>query len=174
MRWNSVLAVPLLLCAFATPSPAVAADGSFPWKAGDTPPPVAGIALGDTEQHVRDVLGAPSSTAQMGAGTAYEYPAAGLEIVATQADGVSIIRLRTPAAGSIDGLEIGDDIADVVAKWGQPNDGQGRVALFSAGVWTVEVRLEDNGPKIVDILLAWNTTKWPDFDRGKAQYYRTQ
>ena len=173
MNFKIVLAISVFLCAFLG-APSIAADPVFPWKAGDTPPTIAGIALGDTEQHMRDVLGAPTSAAPMGAGIVYEYEASGLEIIATKADGVSIIRLRTRAAGAIDGIRVGDTVSAVQAKWGVPSDGQGRVALFTAGVWTVEVRLADNGPNVVDIALAWNTTKWPDSDMSKGQVYRPQ
>ncbi|HTW33393.1 MAG TPA: hypothetical protein VMD53_02160 [Rhizomicrobium sp.] len=163
----------MLIAACAMEAP-TAAEGMFPWKAGDHPPSVAGIALGDSEQHVRQVLGEPTSTAKMGAANILEYQPSGLEITATKADGVSIIRLRTPQAGAIDGIKIGDSVSTVIAKWGNPSDGHGRVALFNAGVWTVEVRLADDGPNVVDILLAWNTTKWPDLDASKAQAYRPQ
>jgi hypothetical protein len=174
MRFNNTVLWSLLFFALVTASPSLAADGTFPWKAGDNPPPVAGIALGDTEKHVLDVLGAPTSTSPMGAGTLHEYQAAGLEITTTPADGVSIIRLRTSAAGSIDGIKIGDNVSTVIAKWGHPNAGQGRVALFNAGVWTVELRLADSAPNVIDILLAWNTTKWPKLDPSKGQFYRPQ
>jgi hypothetical protein len=110
----------------------------------------------------------------MGAGNALEYPARGLEVVATPEDGVSIIRLRTPDAGSIGGIKIGDDVSVVLAKWGPPDGGEGRIALYNAGVWTVEVRLADSTPNVIDILLAWNTTKWPNLDPNKAQAYRPQ
>ena len=173
MNFKMLLAIWVFLGAFLA-VPSIAADPVFPWKVGDNPPLVAGIALGDTEQHMREVLGAPTSSASMGAGTAYEYDTAGLEIIATKADGVSIIRLRTRAAGAIDGVRVGDSVSAVQAKWGDPSDGQGRVALFTAGVWTVEVRLADNGPDVVEIALAWNTTKWPDLDPSKAEAYRPQ
>src|ERR1700722_17155731 len=69
MRSNGVLACLILFCAFTLAAPSIATEAAFPWKAGDNPPLIAGIALGDTEQHVLDVLGEPTSTAQMGAGT---------------------------------------------------------------------------------------------------------
>jgi hypothetical protein len=161
-----VLAIAMFSC------PAFA-DGSFPWKAGDKPPAVAKIALGDTEQHARDVLGMPE-TARMGAGNVLEYPARGLQVIATKADGVSIIRMQMPTAGSIDGIKVGDDVKAVLAKWGPPHAGQDRTALYNAGVWTVAVRLADKNSKVVDISLAWNTTKWPNEDMSKAQAYRPQ
>ncbi len=151
------------------------ADGTFPWKAGDTPPMLAGLSLGDTEDHVRVVLGPPDNTGKMGDGNVLEYELKGLQVIATKADGISIIRLRKPEAGAIDGIKIGDDVTSVITKWGHPESGQDRVALFTAGTWTVEVRLEDNGPKVVDILLAWNDTKWGGVKPGdNVQVYRPQ
>jgi hypothetical protein len=151
------------------------AAGAFPWKAGDTAPMLAHVSLGDSEDHARQVLGPPESTSKMGAGDVLEYPAKGIEIVATKDDGVSIIRLRSPDAGAIDGIRIGDAVTDVMAKWGSPSGGQGRVALYDAGTWTVEVRLEENGSKVIDILLAWNQTKWgPPPPDSKTQVFRPQ
>ncbi len=110
----------------------------------------------------------------MGDAEVLEYPKDGLEISSTAADGVSIIRLRTSKAGAIDGVRIGDDVRTVLAKWGRPDVANGPVALYNAGVWTVEIRLATTTPNVVDILLAWNTTKWPNADMSKGQYYRPQ
>ena len=62
---------------------------AFPWKAGDTPPVIDGLALGDTEASVRKLLGPPAKVSQMGPGHVLEYPGDGLEVIATKDDGVS-------------------------------------------------------------------------------------
>jgi hypothetical protein len=149
------------ILALALVTPCLADEPAFPWKAGDSPPVVlAGLQLGDPEDRVRTVLGTPDSVDQMGAGHVLTYRARGLQVIATRADGVSVIRLQKAEAGAIDGIRVGDDVSVVLSKWGHPTDGQDRVALFTAGTWTVEVRLADKGPQIVDLMLAWNDTKW--------------
>jgi hypothetical protein len=172
MRFGA--AVSGLLLSFVVATPALADEGTFPWKAGDKPPTVAGISLGDTEDYVRDLLGVPSSTSKKDAGNILKYQSVGFEITTTKTDGVTVIRLLTAESGAIDDIRVGDNISAVISKWGHPNASQGRVASFSAGTWTVEVRLADNGPDIVSITLAWNATKWPDTDSSKAQTDRPQ
>ena len=166
LRRGSIVAVLVFAAARA------ACAGEFPWKAGDDPPAVAGVALGDTAAKARQVLGPPASTRTMGVADLLLYPRLGLEVIATDTDGVSIIRLRAAKAGAIDGIRVGDSADMVTRKWGAPHVGQGRTGLYNAGVWTVSVRLAPAAPRIVDILLGWNTTKFPDFDPNKSQFFR--
>jgi hypothetical protein len=164
---GSLLGLALL---FATP--ALAKSPPFPWKAGDAPPALHGVTLGQTEAQARAALGPPHSTAKMGPGDVWDY-ADGLQIIANAGDGVSIIRLRTAAAGAIGGVKVGDAAADVVAKWGVPDGTAPGVALYNAGVWTLELRAKDG--KVVDMLLGWNQTKWPKEQPGaNAKVYRPQ
>jgi hypothetical protein len=179
MKWRSVGAAFWLVflaattsALAATPTTTPAQTGAFPWKAGDNPPAVAGIALGDTAQHVREVLGKPGHVGKMGVADLFEYPRLGLQVISTTSDGVSIIRLRTPQAGEIDGIKVGDSADVVLSKWGTPSTGQDRTALFNAGVWTVSVKVAPTKPQIIDILLGWNTTKFTDFDPKKSQFFR--
>ena len=60
----------------------------------------------------------------------------------------------------------------MLGKWGKPDGGGGPVALYNAGVWTIEVKLDATGLKVGDILLAWNTTKWPGENPRTGKYYR--
>jgi hypothetical protein len=147
---------------------------AFPWKAGDTPPVIDGLALGDTEAQVHKLLGPPANVSQMGPGHVLEYPDKGLEVIATQDDGVSIIRLREAGAGAIGGIRIGDDLAAMSAKWGSPAVHKGLVSIYDAGVWSVEVRVATaDSTTITDMLLAWNQTKWAPPPPGtKTQFYR--
>lgn len=171
---NAIGAVVLFVAAvIATALPSFGATGAFPWRAGDNPPVIAGVTLGDTEDRARTLLGIPKSAAKMGNSDVLDYPT-GLQIIANKEDGVSILRLRAPAAGSIDGIRIGDDMRKVLAKWGPPDAGQGNVSLYNAGVWTVEIKSGDNNRTVIDILLGWNSTKWPGSDTGRGQYYRPQ
>jgi hypothetical protein len=98
---------------------AKAASAPFPWKSGDPAPSIDGVSLGQTEAQARAVLGAPQTTSKMSADDVWDY-ANGLEIIANAGDGVSIIRLRAPAAGQVGGVRVGDDAANVLAKWGDP------------------------------------------------------
>ena len=150
--------------------------GAFPWKAGDAPPVVAGVALGDTEAHAREVLGPPARVSPMGPGHVLEYPDKGLEVIATLDDGVSIIRLRAAGTGAIGGIRLGDDLAAINAKWGPPAVHKGLVSIYDAGVWSVEVRVASaDSTTITDMLLAWNQTKWgPPPPGTKTQAYRPQ
>jgi len=161
----------IVLAAVALATPALAKSPPFPWKAGDAAPSVHGVTLGDTEAHARAVLGAPAKTAKMGGGDVWDYPD-GLQIIANAGDGVSIIRLRTVTAGAIGGTKVGDTAASVVGKWGVPDaTSSGGVALYNAGVWTVELRAKDG--KVIDMLLGWNQTKWPKEPPGaNAKVYR--
>jgi hypothetical protein len=150
--------------------PAQAKSPPFPWKAGDAAPVIDGVKLGDTEAAARAALGAPTGTAKMSDSDVVDY-ANGLQIIANAGDGVSIIRLRSAAAGAIGGVKVGDDAAAVVARWGDPDATAPGVALYNAGVWTVELRAQ-NG-KVVDMLLGWNQTKWPkEPPDANAKVYR--
>lgn len=138
-----------------------ASAGTFPWKPGETPPTVAGLALGDTEQHAREVLGNPESVDKSGSATVLEYKKKGLQVLVTPEDGIAIIRLRSPEAGTIDGLQIGDRDLQVVGRWGPPDQTDGRTAFYNAGIWTITVRLADKAPQIADLMLGWNQKKDP-------------
>jgi hypothetical protein len=129
-----------------------AAANGFPWKAGDKPPAVAGIALGDSEQHALDVLGPPDDSASMPAGDVLRYTEKGLEITAATRH-VSVIALLKPEAGAIGGLRVGDKARDVILKLGAPQDGNGRLARFGAGDWLIIVRLAPKESVIEEIAL---------------------
>jgi hypothetical protein len=148
---------------------AQAAGPPFPWKAGDAAPSIDGVALGQTEQQALAILGAPAKTSKMSGDDVWDY-ANGLEVIANTGDGVSIIRLLAPGAGSVGGVTAGDDASSVIAKWGNPDTVSVPAALWNCGVWTLEVRAT-NG-KVTDILLGWNQTKWPNENPKNGTYYR--
>jgi hypothetical protein len=138
-----------------TAGQAIAANGAFPWKAGDRPPAVRRIALGDTENRVLATFGAPSDAARSGPNDLFDYP--GLEIIANQQVGVTIIRLRARQAGAIGGVRVGDQIQSVMAKWGKPNSGGSEVALYQAGPWVVALKIGPTNGQVTDLLLSWAT-----------------
>ena len=74
-RWGLVL---MLLQAL----PALAQGGAFPWKAGDAPPLVAGVRLGDGLVRLEKVLGRPDGSQKLGADIrAFTYQRRGIEVL---------------------------------------------------------------------------------------------
>ena len=68
----------------------------FPWKAGDAPPAVAGIRMGDDRARFESVLGKPSDTKKLGeVGLALTYQRRGVQVLYAPADGAAIIFLLT-------------------------------------------------------------------------------
>jgi hypothetical protein len=167
MRVGALAGCLLLLLA----TPALSAPRA--WKAGDKPPAVAGVSLGDSEQHALDVLGVPDEVVPNADGEVLQYPAKGLEITATKKDGVVAIHLLKPEAGAIDGIKIGDVARAVILKWGVPTGGQGRTAEFGTPAWAIAVHLADKEPTIVDLTLAYRRAN-PTVDSSKLNVFQTQ
>lgn len=143
-----------------TPSPQRVVG--FPWRAGDPPPQVRGVALGDNDQRVRELLGEPGRTSKLGSADVLDYPDLGLQFVLTKAEGVAIIRLETADAAALDDIRVGAGAQEMLAKWGPPHEAQERTALYNAGNWTITVRLAAQAPKVTDLALGLNTIKWAD------------
>ena len=151
-----------------------AAAKPFPWKPGDKPPSVAGVTLGDTEQHALDVLGPPEDVKSSAMGELLEYGAKGLELTATKAGGVVAIRLLNAQAGTIGELKVGDSARDVILKWGAPLGGEGRVAQYGTDNWIVIVHLADKSPNIVEMTLADKHARPVQPDSGQLNSFKTQ
>ena len=165
------LSLGILSAAFVAIAPAAAEPR--PWKASDKPPEVAGIKLGDSEQHALDVLGAPDEVTPNADSEVLQYVAKGLEVAATKKDGVVAIHLLKPDAGSVDGIKVGDIARNVLLKWGAPSGGRDRTAEFITSRWTISVRLSNKEPTIIDLTLAYNSAK-PPTDSSKVNVFRTQ
>jgi hypothetical protein len=144
-----------------------------PWQASDKPPEVAGIKLGDTEQHALDVLGAPDEVTPNADGEVLQYITKGLEVAATKKDGVVAIHLLKPEAGSMDGIKVGDIARNVLLKWGAPSGGRDRTADFVTSRWTISVRLSNKEPTIIDLTLSYNSAK-PATDASKLNVFQPQ
>ncbi len=125
---------------------ALASGGEFPWKAGDAPPQVAGIRLGDGLVRLEAVLGRPSTTEKLGdEALVFTYRPRGVQVIYASLDGVAIIFLQTRQAGDIGGVRLGDSREQVLACWGKPSSVQGPSAYYRAGSsWVVIVNLDDN------------------------------
>lgn len=136
--------VRLLACvvlALLAALPAAAEAGRLPWKAGDDPPPLAGIALGDSRERVEGLLGkAPESRAVKG-GVALVYVDKGVVVMLDSRRQAAVVYLLTAAAGSLDGIRVGDSRDTVLQHWGEPTAVQGAEALYLAGDWAVIVEL---------------------------------
>ncbi len=171
MRYRAHLAATLSGVLLLVTAPANAAPR--PWTTGDKPPAVAGVSLGDTEQHALDVLGAPDEVTPNADGEVLQYIAKGLEIAATKKDGVVAIHLIKPEAGSMDGIKVGDIARSVLLKWGAPAGGRDRTAEFGTSRWTISVRLSNKEPTIIDLTLAYNNAK-PATDAPNLNVFQTQ
>ncbi len=165
----------LIIAGLAVPAATAVAAKPFPWSARDKPPTIAGVMIGDTEQHALDVLGPPDDVNSSAADELLEYGARGLELTATKAGGIVAIRLYKAQAGAIGDLKVGDTARDVILKWGAPLGGEGRVAQFGTDNWIVTVRLADKEPLIVEMTLADKHAKpVPPPDSGKLNVFQAQ
>lgn len=152
-----------------------AAAGPFPWGARDKPPAVAGVALGDSEQHALDILGPPDDVNSSAMGELLEYGAKGIELTATKSRGIVAIRLFNAQADPIGELKVGDTARDVILKWGAPPGGEGRIAQFGTDNWLVIVRLADKEPLIVEMTLAdKHATPVPPTDSGQLNVFQAK
>jgi hypothetical protein len=151
--------------------PAPAQGGEFPWKAGDAPPPVAGIRLGDGLIRLETVLGRPGTTEKLGnEALVFTYQRRGLQIIYASLDGVAIIFLQTRAAGDIGGVRLGDKREDVLARWGKPASVAGPTAYYRAGSsWVVLLKLDEND-KVKELGLGRVTENPP---KGAKFYHKT-
>ncbi len=143
------LSILALLCGS---HPLVAQTGSFPWKAGDPAPAIAGVHLGDSRTRLDSLLGRPDSTQATAQGAVNViYGAKGLSITYTPHDGVALIYLLRPEAGDIGGIRLGATQADVVAQWGEPPRGEGATAFYLAGTWAAIVGLDEQGAAVIQL-----------------------
>jgi hypothetical protein len=164
---RTVLAICLVLTATA------ATAKPFPWGARDKPPAVAGVSLGDTEQHALDVLGPPDDVTASAMGELLEYGAKGLELTAAQ-NKIVAIRMFKAETGAIGEVKIGDSARDVILKWGAPLGGQGRVAQFGTDNWIVIVHLADKSPLIVEMTLADKHARPVESSPNQLNVFKTQ
>ncbi len=129
---------------------AVLQGGKFPWKAGDPPPPVAGVALGASRTGIKSALGVPTDSQQLGPdGWAFNFRTKGVSIVYTALDGAAIIYLLRRDAGDIGGVRVGDNRAAFLGRWGKPSTTDGPNVLYIAGKWVVGITLDTTSTHVV-------------------------
>jgi len=127
-------------------------QGQFPWKAGDKPPLVAGVALGSSRPRLNSLLGAPSDSERIGGDSwALKFAPKGLSVVYTPLDGAAIIYLTRRDAGDIGGVRLGDSKQTVLSRWGKPSTGEGRNLLYIAGKWVVVVTCDSADTHVVQL-----------------------
>jgi hypothetical protein len=164
MAWIRVGLALMLLQVLSAP----ALGGTFPWKAGDAPPAVAGIRLGDGLVRLETVLGRPSSTEKLGKVImVLTYQKRGLQVLYASLDGAAIIYLLSRTAGDIGGVRLGDKREDVLARWGDPPSVGGSMAIYKAGDWGVFVKLDEDD-KVKQLGVGRITDKAPE----GAEFYR--
>ncbi|HTP40653.1 MAG TPA: hypothetical protein VMI92_13895 [Steroidobacteraceae bacterium] len=130
-----------LACSAATR----AADGHFPWKAGDAAPVIGGVHLGEERSEVEKSLGPPPEKKDLDGGfKGLLYSERGLGLVYSTRDAeVTGIYLLSRDAVDLDGVRLGDSRDEVLARWGEPTAVQGAQAIYLAGNWAVIAELGD-------------------------------
>jgi predicted Zn-dependent protease len=104
-------------------------------------PAVAGIRLSMRPAEVMNILGKPDSVEGEGRGVVWEYSAKGILLLIDSSDGLVVIILSSKGAGDIEGVRVGDQLADALKKLGPPTDvgedGTQQIYVFERGAWRV-------------------------------------
>lgn len=149
---RAALRVPLVLAAFrvAFASAAVGQQqGALPWRAGDDPPLVAGLALGASRTTIDSALGQPERSRSVGPGVQLlGYGSRGIALLYSEAESLAAVYLIAREAGDIGGMRVGDSGDSVAARWGNPSGVQDGVAVYQVGRWVVLVRLDSTRSRV--------------------------
>lgn len=120
--------------------PALGQDG----PAGDSPPVVGGVSVGDSAAAVRAALGQPGKRQESFGFVVWEYPERGLMLMWDREERtVRVMVLSRPAAGGVDGVRVGDAGSTLRQRWGSPARVRqdGRFLDFVRHRWTVTAEL---------------------------------
>jgi hypothetical protein len=118
----------------------------FAFSAGDPPPRLAGLTLGDTRAAVEKVVGPIESA---GGTWEFEDKKRGLSVHGSDGKGVESVGISRREDGDVAGVRVGDRMEDVVAKWGPSAEG-GTVGPdmamheYPAGSWALTVITHKN------------------------------
>ena len=130
-------------------------DGNtFPWRVGDAPPVVAGMRLGEAREAVIAGIGAPYNQNVPGGkpvGQEYFLNYHSLSAIGLPNDGISVILLRTPQAGEIGGLRVGQTVSALLDRWGASPFQDGGTGIYAAGTWAVVVKMDQAMEHIVSL-----------------------
>jgi hypothetical protein len=102
-------------------------------------PRVGGAGLGDSHAGVLAALGTPVGRQRSLGLVFWDYPQRGFSLIWDQdQDRVRAIVLRTPAAGPVEGVRVGDSVTSLRARWGTPVRvrQRGRFLDFARQDWT--------------------------------------
>ncbi|MEP6689733.1 MAG: hypothetical protein ABJD07_01185 [Gemmatimonadaceae bacterium] len=142
----------VLALALAVPASALAQAARLPWTAGDKPPSVAGVKLGDALAAVIHSLGEPEAVDTLSPGNySLAWLKRGVSAVVAERDGVTIVNATKRAAAELGGVRVGDTRASVQAKLGTPAKEQGPSWLYEVGAWTVVVQFHAQNDAVVRI-----------------------
>lgn len=121
-----------------------------PWAQGDPAPPLAGVHLGDSREAVEQALGAAGELKPQGEGE-YEfvYPERGVHVFVSDKSGVTVVAVAKRSAGDIDGFRVGDDVASVRKKWGEPDVGGLGLVAYDFGRWRVSFQGDAKGKIVI-------------------------
>jgi hypothetical protein len=126
----AVLAGAAPVLAQTTPPPAP----HFPWAAADPAPSVAGVSLGQSKDAVIAALGPPGPAAPgetVPAGQfVLNYPARGVSVAGSAAQGVFSVTLLRPEAGAVGAMHVGDNLPAMLTRWGRPRTVNGPYGIY--------------------------------------------
>ena len=148
----TMTSAPLSCILLLSAASAAAQHGKFPWKAGDSPPAVAGVPLAASRARLDSLLGAPTDSQRIGAdGWAFNFRTKGVSVVYTPLNGAAIIYLLRRDVGDIGGVRLGDSKGAVLGRWGAPSTSDGPNALYIAGKWVVVITLDSAATRVVKL-----------------------
>lgn len=147
-------AVTLVVAAWCCTAVSAAAQrGAFPWKAGDRPPALGGVRLGDRRVHVDSLLGAPSSVDTLDNGVVLFRYTRGFIVAYSPGDSVEVVYLAQTGA-AVGNVKVGQTMDDVRARWGSPSATEGAVSMYIARDWAVMVLADTTGKRVLQLGLA--------------------
>ena len=118
-----------------------AAKPRFPFRAGDPPPRLAGVTLGDTRAAAERLVGPFEGE---DGSWRFEDKKRGLNVHGSDEKGVESVGISRREDGEVASVRVGDPIDDVIAKWGSPADGgmigpETTMLVYPAGPWGLTV-----------------------------------
>ena len=117
-----------------------------PPLAGQLPPRIAGVSLGDSASVVAAQLGAPDSHQELIGVVAWDYTARGLTVMWNQTDRrVRVMVLSKREGGVAEGVRVGDPVHVAKEQWGEPTRirQDGRYWDFVRGAWAATLEIRD-------------------------------
>ena len=109
-------------------------------------PTLAGFRIGEPTTVALKRLGTALKVDTIGSGmVSYTNLESGINLIATDAEGVGIILLTRREAGALDSIRIGDSRETVLARWGPAAAGGAPSGLWLAGEYIIAVKFDESG-----------------------------